>query len=565
MVLNTGEAFLYHEKGAETFTFMLRFEYPTLNVDRQFNFSRRVNESVDIFLNRIEQNITKSLIHKKKKKKKVDSTSEEIVNSNAKKNVFLYKQDIEINGDTICDMILENVDDLKLLVFDKTFVIKKNMPIVNSIALPSSILCGFPSYPAKFEAMYTEKHLSTFNWYKKHKHNRKNQWTHIGDGYLYVPNVSDIEHNLKITCIPKNETHSGPFIEVESKAVVEAGPGPCPCDTRQMFTKNKLTGKSFRVTSYNILADTYASTSYSKENLFPYCPEYALDMDYRKQLILKEILGFNSDIICLQEVDSRIYNNDFMPTLSMLHYSSVFNTKNESPEGLAIFFNEERFEKLSVDFTVIGQNTELPKFALVWSKIQNEKTKQRFLERNTIAQVIALRSKETPSEILIIGNTHLYFHPDADHIRLLQAYYTLIYINNFVEKMKKEHPQSNVSVILCGDFNSVPECGIYQLMTEKYVPENYKDWKSNLEEAVENVSLTHDTCFASACGTPLYTNYTPDFSGCLDYIFYEKNKFEVEQVIPMPSEEELTMHQGLPSIVFPSDHISLCADLKWTT
>lgn len=48
---------------------------------------------------------------------------------------------------------------------------------------------------------------------------------------------------------------------------------------------------SFRIISYNILADTYADSDFSKDVLFPYCPQYALDMDYRKQLILKEIIG----------------------------------------------------------------------------------------------------------------------------------------------------------------------------------------------------------------------------------------------------------------------------------
>lgn len=48
---------------------------------------------------------------------------------------------------------------------------------------------------------------------------------------------------------------------------------------------------SFRIMSYNILADTYADSDFSKDVLYPYCPQYALDMDYRKQLILKEIIG----------------------------------------------------------------------------------------------------------------------------------------------------------------------------------------------------------------------------------------------------------------------------------
>ncbi|KAI4492309.1 hypothetical protein M0802_009890 [Mischocyttarus mexicanus] len=558
MVLNSGEALVYHEKETETFDLMLRYECPTLKIDRQFNFSRRINETVDLFVNKLNNNITKILM---KKEKKYGNALEEIL----KKNVSLYKDNIKINGDLTLETILKDVNNLKLVIFDATFTIKKNMPIVNRVSLASSILCGFPTYPAKFNTSYTDTKISNFSWYRMYINDPKRVWEHVGDGYFYIPNLSDIGYRLKFSCTPRNDKDYGPLTEVESKCLVEAGPGPCPFDTRHMFTSSKLTGKSFRVTSYNILAETYSSTNYSKENLFPHCPAYALEMDYRKQLILKELIGFNSDIICLQEVDNKIYDNDLMPTLSLLQYKSVFNTKNSSTEGLAIFFNEDRFEELCFDFTIIGHNIEMPKFAQVWSKIQNEKAKERFLGRNTTAQIIALRSKERPSDILVITNTHLYFHPDADHIRLLQGYYILLYIEKFVENIKTKYPDSNVSILLCGDFNSVPECGIYQLMTENYIPENYKDWSSNSEETVKNVSLTSNISFASACGTPMYTNYTPLFSGCLDYIFYEKNKLEVEQVIPMPSLEEVSANVGLPSIVFPSDHISLCADLKWIT
>ncbi|XP_014603536.1 PREDICTED: 2',5'-phosphodiesterase 12 [Polistes canadensis] len=556
MVLNSREALVYHEKGAETFDLMLRYECPTLKLDRQFNFSRRINETVDLFVNKLNNNITKILM---KKEKKFGDALKEIL----KKDISLYKDDIKISGGLSFETILEDVNNLKLVIFDVTFIIKKNMPIVNRLTLASSILCGFPTYPAKFNALYTDNKISNFSWYKTNKEDSKQVWLHVGDGYFYIPNVSDIGCRLKFSCTPRNDKDYGPLSEVESKDPVEAGPGPCPFDTRHIFTNFKLTGKSFRVTSYNILAESYSSTTYSKENLFPYCPAYALEMNYRKQLILKELIGFNSDIICLQEVDNKIYENDLVPNLSLLGYKSVFNTKNSMSEGLAIFFNNDRFEELCFDFTVIGHNTEMPKFVQVWSKIKNEKAKKRFLDRNTTAQIIALKSKERPSDILVITNTHLYFHPDADHIRLLQGYYILLYIEKFVENMKMKCPDSNVSILLCGDFNSVPECGIYQLMTENYIPENYKDWSSNLEETVKDISLTHNISFASACGTPTYTNYTPVFSGCLDYIFYEKNKLEVEQVIPMPSLEEISVNIGLPSIVFPSDHISLCADLKW--
>lgn len=74
----------------------------------------------------------------------------------------------------------------------------------------------------------------------------------------------------------------------------------------------------------------------------------------------------------------------------MLNYDGVFITKNEINEGLATFFNQERFEKLGFEYSVMAQNTDFPRFAAIWSKINNEKTKQRFFGRNTTIQVMRL-------------------------------------------------------------------------------------------------------------------------------------------------------------------------------
>jgi len=72
----------------------------------------------------------------------------------------------------------------------------------------------------------------------------------------------------------------------------------------------------------------------------------------------------------------------------MLNYDGVFITKNEISEGLATFFNQERFEKLGFQFNVMAQNIDFPRFSAVWSKINNEKVKERFLNRNTTIEVI---------------------------------------------------------------------------------------------------------------------------------------------------------------------------------
>lgn len=72
----------------------------------------------------------------------------------------------------------------------------------------------------------------------------------------------------------------------------------------------------------------------------------------------------------------------------MLNYDGVFVTKNEISEGLATFFNQDRFEKLGFEYSVMARNVDFPKFAAVWSKIDNDKTKERYLARNTTIQVI---------------------------------------------------------------------------------------------------------------------------------------------------------------------------------
>ncbi|XP_034187530.1 2',5'-phosphodiesterase 12 [Osmia lignaria lignaria] len=557
--LNINEALLIHEEGSTKFDMLLRYINPALNIDRRFNFHRSVDEPINNFLQRIDMNIKSYIIKKSKRKNKKAVNLEANVMDNIKENNIKFMlNDCVLNGSLTCQTILENSSEIKLIIFGEEYIVKHNVPFVTKMELPLSILIDFPIYPSKFETMNVNKSLSTFNWYK----HENNQWVHVGEGFLYTPNKSDLGCKLKVTCIPRNTTQIGPTIEIVSSDIVQPGPGLCPFDTRHAFTKNKLSGKSFRLTSYNILANVYSETSLSKDTLYPYCPQYALSMDYRKLLILKELIGYNTDIICLQEVDSKVYENDLMLSLNALNYDGVFNLKNDLREGLVIFYNRERFDKLNSDYSVISQGTELDEFKDVWLQIENENVKQAFLNRNTIIQTVILKSKENP-EILVIGNTHLYFRPEADHIRLLQAYYGLTYLHSFAGKVKKENPECNVSIIYCGDFNSVPDSAVYRLMTQKHILNYYNDWHADSDQRI-NLSIKHDVNLSSACGTPKYTNYTGTFSGCLDYIFYQMDHLEVEQVIPLPSEEELSLYTGLPSVVFPSDHISLCVDLKWS-
>ena len=163
---------------------------------------------------------------------------------------------------------------------------------------------------------------------------------------------------------------------------------------------------------------------------------------------------------------------------------------------------------------------------------------------------------------LIVGTTHLYFKPDADYVRLLQTAMILRELET-IKAVCESNSNIEFSIVLCGDFNSQPSYGVYEFINNKVIDENHPDWKSIEGEHVENLKIEHSVNMKSACGTPKYTTYTMGFKGCLDYIFYQSDTVSVKNVIPFPTEEELSQFEGLPNLVYPSDHLACVADMKW--
>lgn len=275
------KAYMRCPEGSEVFDLSFQYFHPVLNINRQFNFNRKLSECVSAFLIRISTNVEKIVNKKQKKKSKNDYESVALP-------VKLVQNGEEIDGDLSCDSLFKMGGDIRLKILDQEYIIVVNTPWIKNLELPSSILATFPVYPSKFETLFVDKNISEFTW---HKSEDKINWLLAGHGFLFTPNKTDVDFYLKLCCVPKNETDFGPCSELLSAEKVQAGPGQCPFDIRHNFTKNKLTGRNFRVVSYNLLADLYADSDYSRTVLFPYCLPYALHIDYRKQLILKEIIG----------------------------------------------------------------------------------------------------------------------------------------------------------------------------------------------------------------------------------------------------------------------------------
>ncbi|XP_040577998.1 LOW QUALITY PROTEIN: 2',5'-phosphodiesterase 12 [Lepeophtheirus salmonis] len=537
--------------------FMVTFRLKDEKVDREFNFSRKITESATDFLGVISHKIDK-IKEKKSKKKKMN---QEIKLEPSPVFFLQDKEKIDIINENALDLLSQK--SISMDICGSIFTVRKNPPFVETLKLSDRIMVDFPCYPSKFEMSFGTRESSIFNWYTSESSQTQKKWTLVkGTVFLYTPSSNDVGRFVKLEVIPRdgNQT-AGRTVEIVSKNAVDPGPGYCPFQRRHEYTDSITNESTCRVVSYNLLADLYADSVYSRTVLFPSCPPFALSLDYRKQMILRELKGYHGDIICLQEVDRKVFKYDLLPILSEVGFNGVFETKGgDLSEGLACFWRESKFDLLNSQVNVI--NEMLKGNDETWNDLRNAiqakpELKESIMKRKTAFLTVLLQPKNTSGTKkppLLIGITHLLFLPEADHIRLIQAE---ICLRHMCKLLKETHGH----LIFCGDFNSVPTNAVYEYFLGGKITTNHADWKSCPSQEVEGINLSHNLSLESGCGTPKYTNYTLKFKDCLDYVFFDTRAFSVDKVIPFPTIEELG--EAIPNPHFPSDHIACVVDLKW--
>lgn len=92
---------------------------------------------------------------------------------------------------------------------------------------------------------------------------------------------------------------------------------------------------------------------------------------------------------------------------------------------------------------------------------------------------------------VVIGNTHLFYHPLADHVRLLQTFVICKMLDEWCKKASSSPSSSDKKgnnnhnnmrrhpLIMCGDLNSDPGSGAVQLLLHRKVaPHECETWKN---------------------------------------------------------------------------------------
>ena len=298
-------------------------------------------------------------------------------------------------------------------------------------------------------------------------------------------------------------------------------------------------------------------------------------------------------------------------------------------EGEAIFYDSSRFTLLAQEGTSLSEFLEkdascceLHKGLASAPKFLNDVTR-----KGSIVLVTLLKSVEQMNSYLLVANTHLYYHPKGDHVRLVQSAILVNYLRAQVSKFSRElGDEARIATVIGGDLNSCPCIAAYNYLVSGRIGRDHKDWmcykaagipqcqcyyKHNFgvsvepepvgggipvatdnsdlpphiqfklnkdaeenavsahshSKALENfggLELQHDFRFQNVTGIEHCTNYTANFKAVLDYILIDTDHLELDRLVPLPTVGEVSEFVALPSVYFPSDHLALVADVNWT-
>ncbi|KAF8403947.1 hypothetical protein HHK36_012054 [Tetracentron sinense] len=231
-------------------------------------------------------------------------------------------------------------------------------------------------------------------------------WFEVGRSKSYTPTTDDIGHVLKFECVAVDAETKLPVGHVNTILTSHVIPAPSPSPRRLISVNGAdvmghldldirtASSGTFTVLSYNILSDVYATNE-----LYSYCPSWALSWPYRRQNLLREIVGYRADILCLQEVQSDHFEEFFAPELDKHGYQALYKRKTADVysgtayaiDGCATFFRRDRFshvKKYEVEFNKAAQSLT---DAVV--PITQKKTALSRLLKDNVALIAVLEAK----------------------------------------------------------------------------------------------------------------------------------------------------------------------------
>jgi CCR4-NOT transcription complex subunit 6 len=189
----------------------------------------------------------------------------------------------------------------------------------------------------------------------------------------------------------------------------------------------------------------------------------------------------------------------------------------------------------------------------------------RVMNKDNIAVFCMLEDKNT-SQRMLVANSHIHWDPSDADVKLVQVGVLMDEMKKFATKHLSP-PASNpkgptyasadkISTIICGDFNSAPDSGVYEFFSKGKIQQGHDDFGNYSYGTYTTEGLSHPLSLKSSyshVGELPFTNYTPGFKGALDYIWYTTNTLDVISLLGPIDQEYLGKVIGFPNAHFPSE------------
>ena len=241
----------------------------------------------------------------------------------------------------------------------------------------------------------------------------------------------------------------------------------------------------------------------------------------------------------------------------------------------------------------------------------------RVMPKDNIAVITFLENRWTGSRIVVV-NAHIHWDPAYKDVKLIQVAILLEQVSKMVEQWAKWPPLtdktpvsipenkkstvtnsesnnnttttttnsssssedawsppptpapsmeyssgSQIPLVLCGDFNATTASGVYDLLAHGHLSETHSDLEGRTYGNFTRDGMSHPFSLKSSYGTMgelSFTNYTPNFTEVIDYIWYSTNTLHVTGLLGEVDKDYLQRVPGFPNYHFPSDHLALLAE-----
>ncbi|KAK1222036.1 Glucose-repressible alcohol dehydrogenase transcriptional effector [Marasmius sp. AFHP31] len=354
---------------------------------------------------------------------------------------------------------------------------------------------------------------------------------------------------------------------------------------RQIIQRNQSTLSSedskdpgaFSVLCYNVLCPQFASPA-----LYHYTPSWALPWEYRRNIIMDEIRLYSCEFVCLQEVDWNIYDYWLRGEMKKEGYEGVYcpswvkSLPRSQRDGVAIFWKAQRYG------LVRNHPLEFSNLANHRKDFKSSKdVPSRLLKRGNVANICLFRDLTTQKHLLLT-NTHIYWDPEFCDVKLVQTGLLIEEITKVAERFQQELTEaSDLPIILCGDFNSLPNSGVYKFLSSGSVARDHPDLKKKHYGSFTKRGMAYGlrlrSAYSSTSVSPSredgttdpellpWTNYTAHFKGVLDYIWYSQETLQANSYLGGIDPDYLEAGKviGFPHAHIPSDHIPIMTEFTW--